>query len=238
MAPLGPDPEDLTSTVGSAACQAATDDLVRRVGDRQLVVRVDRVELSKNLVRGFLAFGELLERWPEHRGRVVFAACVYPSREGLAEYLAYRVEVEAVARRINERWATAEWEPVHLDISDDYPASMAALRRSDVLLVNPVRDGLNLVAKEGPLVNEVDGVLALSTEAGAFAELSEVALAVDPCDVTGTALVLHAALGMEPDERQARSARLRELAASRNPAHWLADQVAAAADARDRARSE
>ena len=145
-----------------------------RVGgaDRQVIVRVDRMELSKNLLRGFWAFDELLERQPQRRERVVFVALAYPTRQGLPEYLAYQNEVESTVDRINERWATPGWTPIVLEVEDDYPRSLAALSRYDVLLVNPVRDGLNLVAKEGPLINTRHGVLALSREAGAFDELA------------------------------------------------------------------
>ncbi len=115
-----------------------------------------------------------------------------------------------------------------LEVDDDYPRSLAALTRADVLVVNPVRDGLNLVAKEGPLVNQRDGVLALSREAGAFEELGEAALEVNPFDVSGTAAVLARALAMEPGERAQRAATLRRLITARTPADWLADQLRAA----------
>ena len=122
---------------------------------------------------------------PHRRQRVVFVALAYPTRQGLPEYLAYQDEVESTVARINERWGTPGWTPIVLEVEDDYPRSLAALTRYDVLLVNPVRDGLNLVAKEGPLVNGRDGVLALSREAGAFDELAGGALEVNPFDVTG-----------------------------------------------------
>ena len=171
------------------------------------MVRVDRIELSKNLLRGFLAFDDLLDRHPDLRGRVVFGAFCYPSREGLAEYLAYRQEVESLVHQINERWATDDWTPILLETSDDFPRSVAALRRYDVLLVNPIRDGLNLVAKEGPLVNERDGLVVLSTEAGAWAELEGAVLAVNPFDITATADAMPDALGRAPAERRARAGR-------------------------------
>src|SRR5450756_2428904 len=147
------------------------------------------MELSKNLLRGFWAFEELLEQQPLWRERVVFVARAYPSRQGLAEYLAYQNEVESTVARINEQWATPGWDPIILFVEDDYQRSLAALTRYDVLLVNPVRDGLNLVAKEGPLINTHDGVLALSREAGAFEELKSAALDVNPFEVSGTAAV-------------------------------------------------
>ncbi len=129
---------------------------------------------------------------------------------------------------MNERWGTHGWTPVQLMTEDDFPRSIAALRRADVLLVNPIRDGLNLVAKEGPLVNEHDGQLVLSTEAGAFTELGEAADAIDPFDLVDTAAALAAALDREPSERRDRAAQLRELSGRRTPADWLADQLAAA----------
>lgn len=228
VSPLAPDTADIGAAAASPAAEAEVAWIREHVGDRKLVARVDRVELSKNLLRGFHAFDDLLDRYPQWRGRAVFGAFVYPSREGLPEYLAYRQEVESVVQRINERWATEEWTPILFDASDNYPRSVAALRRYDVLLVNPIRDGLNLVAKEGPLVNDIDGVVALSTEAGAWEELGSAAFRVNPYDVSGTADVLHEALSMDAAERKHRAEALRELAGARTAADWLADQVAAA----------
>jgi trehalose 6-phosphate synthase len=227
VAPLGPDPEDLGRTAGSPACDDALRALRDAVGDRQVVARVDRIELSKNIVRGFLAFDTLLQEHPEHRDRVCFVASIYPSREGLPEYLAYRHEVESTVRRVNERWGTDTWRPVHLDMTDDYPASVAALRAYDVLVVNPVRDGLNLVAKEGPVVNERDGVVVLSTEAGAHDELAPEVVSVDPCDVAGTADALHAGLTLPPAARAEQATRLRALATRSSPQTWFAAQTSA-----------
>jgi trehalose 6-phosphate synthase len=202
------------------------------LGGRRLILRVDRIELSKNLLRGFLAYEDLLRTRPEWRGNVVFAAFVYPSREGLPEYLAYRQEVETLAARINSQWGVPGWTPILLDTSDNFPRSVAALRRYDLLLVNPVRDGLNLVAKEGPLLNDRHGVLALSREAGVWEELGGVALEVNPFDVAGTADVLAAGLAMDAEDRVTHARALRKLAAARTPRDWLEDQLAAARSAR------
>lgn len=228
VAPAATDTEDLESVAGSQACSDALQQLEEAVGDRQVIVRVDRIEPSKNVLRGFWAYDELLEERPDLRGRVVFAAMVYPSRVGLAEYQAYGQETIALAAQLNEKWGTADWTPVLLDPADDYPRSVAALRRFDVLLVNPVRDGLNLVAKEGPLVNERDGVLVLSREAGAWAELGRSALGVNPFDVTGTAAAMAQALDMPGEERARLSAAVRSAAASRTPLDWFDDLVASA----------
>ncbi|MGD9796507.1 MAG: trehalose-6-phosphate synthase [Acidimicrobiia bacterium] len=230
VSPATADADDIRGVAASAACATAHAELDDLVGDRRFVVRVDRIELSKNIVRGFLAFDELLETTPAWRERVVFGAFVYPSREGLAEYQAYRQEVEAVIDRVNRRWGTSSWTPIVYDPTDDFPRSVAALRRSDVLLVNPVRDGLNLVAKEGPIVNERDGVLLLSRESGAWDELAGAALELHPFDISGTAAVLDRALSMGPDERHRRATDLRSLATARGPGDWLADLVAAVPD--------
>jgi trehalose 6-phosphate synthase len=198
VAPLAPDARDMADVAAGDACGTAVADLDATIGDRALLVRVDRIELSKNILRGFLAFEDLLERHPQWRERVVFGAFVYPSREGLPEYLAYRQEVEATVRRINERWATPGWTPILFDATDDFPRSVAALRRADVFLVNPIRDGLNLVAEEGPLVNERDAVLLLSPEAGVWDQLEGAARPVHPYDISGTADAIAAALATPP----------------------------------------
>ena len=228
VAPLAPDAADIATVAGSEACATAFAALESSVGDRAFVVRVDRIELSKNILRGFIAYEDLLERYPEWRERVVFGAFVYPSREGLPEYLAYRQEVETTVRRINERWATPGWTPILFDPSDDFPASVAALRRADVFLINPIRDGLNLVAEEGPLVNERDALLLLSPEAGVWDQLAGAARAVHPYDISSTADALATALAASPEERATEAAELRRRAGARTPEDWLADQLAAA----------
>jgi len=228
VSPLAPDADDLRKSASSPECAASFDELDRAVGDRRLIARVDRIELSKNLLRGFHAFDDLLERYEQWRNEVVFAAFCYPSREGLPEYLAYRQELESLVRYLNDKWATDDWTPILFDSSDDYPRSVAALRRYDVLMVNPIRDGLNLVAKEGAIVNEHDGLVLLSTEAGAYDELEGVVRPVNPFDVMGTSDVLASALAATPEQRRTESNALRERAQSRSPQTWLADQLAAA----------
>ncbi len=228
VSPVATDADDLARTVASATCRDALTELDASVGTRKLIVRVDRIELSKNLLRGFLAFDDLLETHPEWRGHVTFLALVYPSREGLIEYQAYRTEVEGLVRRINDRWRTPDWEPIIYEDTDNYPRSIAALCRYDVLLVNPIRDGFNLVAKEGPLVNQRNGVLALSREAGAWDELGGAALEVNPFDIAGTSDVLHTALSMPSDERDRHARTLRERAGARTPNDWFLDQVRSA----------
>ncbi|MFG3060882.1 trehalose-6-phosphate synthase [Streptomyces sp. NPDC048231] len=194
---------------------------------RRTIVRVDRTELSKNIVRGLLAYQELLESRPEWRERVVHIAFAYPSRQDLAVYRDYTAEVQRVATEINSRYGTPDWTPVELHVKDDFARSLAAYRLADVALVNPIRDGMNLVAKEVPVVSDEGCALVLSREAGAFEELSDDAVAVNPYDIGGMAAALHEALSMGTGERAERTKRLAAQATALPPARWFLDQLAA-----------
>ena len=228
VAPIGPDPAALAALAASDATRAAIGELEQQIGDRSLLLRVDRIDPSKNVLRGFAAYDRLLEASPSWRERVVFLARMNPSRETVAEYQSYHREVELAAERVNERWARGDWLPVVLDTADDYALTVGAMTRYDALLVNSVKDGLNLVAKEGPIVNTSDGVLCLSADAGAWDELGEAALEVHPFDIEQTAAALDEALAMPADERGDRAARLRRLASARTPADWFDDQLSQA----------
>ncbi|MEX1009085.1 MAG: trehalose-6-phosphate synthase [Acidimicrobiia bacterium] len=220
-APLGPDPEAFAHHAASHAVAEAARELDTLAGDRKLIFRTDRIDPAKNIVRGFIAYDHLLTERPEWRERVVFVAMLTASRENLAEYVTYQKEVEDAVASVNERWGTDSWQPVIVDTRDDFEGSVAGFTRYDVLVVNSLKDGLNLVAKEGPLVNRRDGVLCLSPEAGAYAELHEAAVAVHPFDVEQAANALHLALSMGDDERRARATRLRQLVLAHTPRTWL-----------------
>jgi trehalose 6-phosphate synthase len=224
-APIGPDADSLRATAEGEPAKSAARELAELVGDRKLLLRSDRIEPSKNIVRGFLAYDHLLESHPDLQARVVFVAMLNPSRDSLAEYQAYRAELEHAAERVNERWATSDWTPVVLDTRDDFARAVAGYQRYDALLVNPVKDGLNLVAKEGPILNQVDGVLCLSPEAGAWDELGPAALRTHPYDLDAAAATIAQALTMPVDERAARAAELRTRALRRSPQDWLDDQL-------------
>jgi trehalose 6-phosphate synthase len=228
VAALGPDADAIRSVAESPDAAEARAGLDALVGDRRVILRTDRIEPSKNIVRGFLAYELMLEQHPELRGDVVFVAYLYGSRESLAEYLQYRQEVAQTAERVNARWRTDTWTPILVDTRDDFARSIAGLTRYDALLVNPIKDGLNLVAKEGPLVNARDGVLCLSRDAGAFDELQDAVQVVHPYDLEQTADALHTALTMRADERAAQAEKLRALAGARDPERWLDDLVRAA----------
>ncbi|WP_033217577.1 alpha,alpha-trehalose-phosphate synthase (UDP-forming) [Kitasatospora phosalacinea] len=195
------------------------------VGDRRTIVRVDRTELSKNIVRGLLAYRHLLRTRPEWLGEVVHVAFAYPSRTDLAEYRDYTAAVRRVAEEINTEFATDDWQPLILHVDDDFPRSLAAYRLADVALVNPIRDGMNLVAKEVPVVSDHGCALVLSREAGAHAELADDAITVNPYDVIATADALAEALAMPAAERADRTKRLAAAATALPPQQWFLDQL-------------
>ena len=223
--PLGVDARELRERAGAVDVQAHVTALASAAGGRKLIVRIDRTELSKNIVRGLAAYRELLVSYPQWRGQVIHLAFAYPSRHDLPEYREYTAAVQRHARQIIDEFGTEDWNPLVLQVNDDYPRSLAAYRLADVLLVNPIRDGMNLVAKEGPLLSQHGCALVLSREAGAAAELADGALLVNPYDVTGTAKALHEALNMPDAERLRRSALLAEVGAAAPPQKWFADQV-------------
>ena len=191
-----------------------------------LVLRVDRTDPSKNIVRGFHAFGLLLERHPELHGRVGMVALLAPSRQDIPVYAEYVKAVEEAVREVNERFGSDDWRPVELDVADDFLRSVAGYKQFDVLLVNPVFDGLNLVAKEAFLVNGREGVLVLSENAGVHDELGEWALTVNPIDVSGQADALYAALTLEPAERRRRADAIREQVRTHDIRQWVDAQLA------------
>ncbi len=224
---LGTDADSLRERAGEADVESRRAALAELIGDRQMILRVDRTELSKNIVRGLVAYRDLLRGRPELHGRVVHVAMAYPSRHDLPEYREYTAAVQRVAKQIEDEFGTADWEPLKLWVEDDFARSLAAYRLADVLLVNPVRDGMNLVAKEVPVVSERGCGLVLSREAGAYFDLGADALVVNPYDIVGTAEALHAALTMDRAERAARSNRLAAAATALPPQKWFADQLAA-----------
>ncbi|MEU9922514.1 trehalose-6-phosphate synthase [Streptomyces griseoluteus] len=223
---LGADAEFLRERAHRADVDERMAVLREQIGEgRRSIVRVDRTELSKNIVRGLLAYRRLLEDHPEWRERVVHVAFAYPSRQDLALYRSYMDEVRRVAEQINSEYGTAGWTPVLLHLDDDFARSLAAYRLADVALVNPIRDGMNLVAKEVPVVSDEGVALVLSREAGAYEELSEYAITVNPYDVVGTAEALHEALTLPDAARAERSKHLSDAATALPPTKWFLDQL-------------
>jgi len=222
--PLGVDDDDLRARVAEPDVQAQRRSLRDLARGRSLIVRVDRMELSKNILRGLDGYTMLLEQNPRLRGRVVHFALAYASRRDLPEYQAYTAEVRHAVDAINERFRTRSWEPVRLELRDNYPRALAAMAEADVLLVNPVWDGMNLVAKEGMAVSERDAVLVLSRNAGAADDLAEGALLVNPFDTAELAASLASAVTMPAADRAKRAALLRTQASALPPQDWFAAQ--------------
>ena len=216
-----------------ATCRTAARDRTKgfesELLDRRrehLVLRVDRADLSKNVLRGFTAFDLFLEQHPEFLEKVTFIAQLMPSRTDVPEYAEYLERIEAVVAVVNHRHGTPDWMPIHLKLRDDLEEAVAAYKHYDVLLVNAMFDGMNLVAKEGPLVNERHGVSILSENTGAHEELGEFALSVNPFDIQEMADSLHAALTMAPEERARRAEGLKRTVTRRDPGDWIDEQIA------------
>jgi trehalose 6-phosphate synthase len=224
---LGIDGDFLKERASHADVEARRSSLLEVVGDRKMLLRIDRTELSKNIVRGLSAYRELLRSRPDWRGRVVHVAFAYPSRHDLPEYREYTAAVQRMAAEIEDEFGTDGWSPLHLAVNDDFARSLAAYRIADVLVVNPIRDGMNLVAKEGPVLSERGMGLVLSREAGAAEDLGTDAFVINPFDVSATAEAMHAALSMTDEERAERSRSLAAAATALTPQQWFADQLAA-----------
>ena len=221
--PLGPDADSLRAEAASPATAGAGAELDELIDGRRLILRIERLEPAKNALRGLLAYERILEDHPGLRKTVLHIAQLYPSRVTAPEYIAYRDAVEAVAARIDAHFPNA----LMVFSEDNFPRAMAAYARYDVLVVNSIADGLNLVAKEGPVVNERDGVVVLSREAGAIDQLEGAAFVVNPYDTTETAEAIYAALSSPPDERKRRSEATRRGAVSCSPTTWLEGQLRA-----------
>jgi trehalose 6-phosphate synthase len=225
-APISVDPVEFDELSQSGPVLAAERELVAHRPEK-LVLRVDRTDPSKNIVRGFRAFELFLDAHPELHRRVAMLALLDPSRQDIPEYAEYLGAIEREARRVNDRFQQEGWKPVGVRIEDDFPLSVAAYKQFDVLLVNAIFDGMNLVAKEAPLVNTRGGVVVLSENAGAHAELGEWALSVNPFDVEGQAEAIHEAITMDAGERQGRLDAIRTHVREHDVNEWLDLQLAA-----------
>jgi trehalose 6-phosphate synthase len=224
--PISVDVREFDALAESEAVLAAERELEQRRPEK-LILRVDRTDPSKNVVRGFRAFELYLYDHPEMRERVGMLALLDPSRQDIPEYAEYLGAIQREARRVNDRYARGEWMPIDLRIEDDFLGSVAAYKQYDVLLVNAVFDGLNLIAKEAPLVNTRDGVLVLSENAGAHDELGDYALSINPFDVAGQARAIHTALEMDADERHRRIEGIRARVREHDLSAWLEQELRA-----------
>ncbi|HLB61946.1 MAG TPA: trehalose-6-phosphate synthase [Actinomycetota bacterium] len=223
--PISVEAEPMRALAATPKLRRLRRELSRWRGDAKLILRVDRLELTKNVVRGFKAFEVFLARYPEWVGNVRFLALLSPSRQELPEYRAYTDECLAEAERINQAYGGDGWEPVRVRVKEDHPRAIAAYGLYDVLLVNPVFDGMNLVAMEGPLVNRRHGVLVLSRNAGAYGRLGRYAIGINPFDVRETADAIHEALTMPEHERVRRARGLSRLVLANPLSRWVRGQL-------------
>jgi trehalose 6-phosphate synthase len=191
-----------------------------------LIVRVDRADLSKNAIRGFLAFDVFLERYPEFAEEITFLALLQPTRQDVPEYVEYLEAIRDVVSRINTKHGNTDWMPIDLRVESNMARAVAAYKHFDVLMVNAIYDGMNLVAKEGPLINERDGVMILSENTGAHEELGSFALSVNPFDIENQAEAIHQALTMPIDERRERLDHIKTIVRENDIEKWLSAQQA------------
>ena len=223
--PISIDVADLERLAAQPEVQANARSLQARRRDH-LIVRVDRTDLSKNILRGFKAYDVLLHDHPDLLGRVTFLAHLQPSRQDVPEYVEYVDQIKRLVADINLKHGTTEWQPIELQLGDDFHLALAAYTQFDVLLVNSIYDGMNLVAKEGVLVNERDGMLVLSENTGVYDELGAFALAVNPFDIDDQADKLYQALIMAPDEKRARREHCVAVVRQNDLGKWLDRQLA------------
>ena len=228
--PISIDVDALKSLAQSDVVEDHRNQLNEMVQDLQVIIRIDRTEPSKNIVRGFQAFEEMLDLYPEHIGKVVFLAVLVPSRLKVEEYQNYLDDLMAAAGRVNARFGTSGWEPIRVLIGEDYPRAIAALQIYDILLVNSIADGMNLVAKEGPIVNQRNGVVLLSERVGAQQQLESGVTIISPCDIYNTARAMHDALMLPMEERKIHADRLRCLVEEADVNDWFCQQLRAIAE--------
>jgi len=222
--PLPISADDFRRNAATPEVQEYEDQVLRRRREH-LILRVDRADLSKNALRGFTAFDMFLSQHPEFRERVTFVAHLVPSRQDVPQYVEYLEKIEALVAVVNHRHGTTDWMPIDLRVRENLPEAIAAYKHYDLLMVNAMFDGMNLIAKEGPLVNERAGVSLLSENTGAHEELGEYSLSVNPFDVQAQADAIHRALTMSDDERAWRCDGLKRLVTARDPGDWVDDQL-------------
>jgi trehalose 6-phosphate synthase len=223
--PLSIDTGRLYRAAESEEVEAYEAELLRRRRDH-MILRVDRADLSKNVLRGFSAFDVFLEQHPEFREKVTFIAHLQPSRQDVPEYAEYLERIEALVAVVNHRHGTTDWMPIDLRIYENFPEAVARYKHFDLLIVNSLFDGMNLVAKEAPAVNTRNGVVMLSENTGAHEELGDCTLSVNPFDIQEQADTIYRALTMEAEERRLRAERLKQIITSRDPGDWVDEQLA------------
>jgi trehalose 6-phosphate synthase/phosphatase len=231
--PIGVDAQTFSKLAEDPDVLEEVAKIRRDAKGERILLGIDRLDYTKGIPRRMLAFERLLEREPHRRGKVRLVQVAVPSRDKVPSYQVFRREVNEMVGRINGTFSTVDWVPIHYVYRSLPEKHVVALyRAADVMLVTPLRDGMNLVAKEFVTARpDEDGVLVLSEFAGAAAEMGE-ALQVNPYDIDTMAQAYSDALDMQEDERHLRMRSLRQRIASRDVHHWAQSYIEALSAAR------
>jgi trehalose 6-phosphate synthase len=228
ISPIPLAPEYIHTLVQSDEARLAIEALSHQVilnSSQRIILREDRVEPAKNIIQGFQAYTQMLRKHPELLGQVTFLALFVPSRQSLSEYRSYEKHVKSTIEHINARYGIDHWQPIVAIFGNNRVRGLVALQYYDVLLVNSIMDGLNLVVKEGALVNARSGVIILSRTTGAHDTLGQHTLSIAPTDIEATAEALYQALTMPLEERTMRAEHIRALMHSEDAGKWLDRQL-------------
>lgn len=222
--PISVDVDGLKQTSKSPDVVQYEDRIGRIRSDNFLIYRTDRADLSKNILRGFEAYERFLKDHPEYQGKVKFLVTGKSTRENLDDYKKYRASIKDLINKINLKYSTSDWQPITEIFEAPYKLVVAALKNYDCLMVNPICDGMNIVSKEGSILNEKNGILILSKEAGSYDELKDYSLNVDPYDIEGTSDAIYQAIIMDKNERIKNITGLKEVIENNTITDWILNQ--------------
>lgn len=228
--PISVDSEKIIKQARSSKVREYGTDIRKKFEGLKILVRIERADPTKNTLRGLEAYRRFLIKYPKYKEKVAYACLMYSSRTDIAEYNEYFDRVKTLVGEINTEFGNKNWEPIYLDVQDNYERSLAALSLYDVLVVNSVYDGMNLIAKEGPLVNQNNGVLLLSENTGAFDEIGEHSLGINPFSIEDTADKMDQALSMDQQSRKMMYEELVKAVKSNTAKIWLERQLKDAFD--------
>jgi trehalose 6-phosphate synthase len=201
------------------------DDYIKKIkGNNFLIYRTERTDPSKNIIRGFKAYDLFLEKNSEFHGKITFFITGMSTRESVKEYQEYKSAVSKIIDEINEKYSKDGWKPIIPHFEAEYSLVTAALKNYDCLLVNSIHDGMNIVPKEGAIVNENNGVLILSETTGAHDELKEYSISINALDIAQTAKAIYKAVKMEQNEREKRLKGLKEIINQYDVYKWIGEQ--------------
>jgi trehalose 6-phosphate synthase len=223
--PISVDVETLQTHAQDPNVIAKEAEVDEMIGDCKLIYRTDRADLSKNIIRGFQAYDIFLEKYPEWKEKVKFVATLMPSRQDINVYREYTDNIREIVKEINEKYTTLNWQPIKYICRGDYDLVIALLKKYDVLMVNPILDGMNIVAKEGSVINENNGALILSTGAGCYGELKDGATCINPYDIRQTAESINIALLMNETTKAKMMAKARAAIQRNDLNKWVSDQL-------------